>query len=143
MIPRIFDAFEQGGHVVTSRYGGLGLGLAISKRVVDLHQGTITARSAGPGQGATFIVTLNAMETSLLEGPVLFLETEPAVARHLQILFVEDHKDTARVLGRILHNAGFEVSHADSIVKARELANSAASISSSATSACRTEADSN
>src|SRR5204863_405158 len=53
LIPRIFNAFEQGGHVVTSKFGGLGLGLAISKRVVDLHQGTITARSAGPGQGAT------------------------------------------------------------------------------------------
>jgi PAS domain S-box-containing protein len=123
VMPRIFDAFEQGGKFVTSRFGGLGLGLAISKRVVDLHQGTISARSAGPGQGATFVVTLNAMQTSLLEGPVLFLEAEPAVARHLHILLVEDHKDTARVLGRILKNAGFDVSHADSVVKARELAN--------------------
>lgn len=123
LIPRIFDAFEQGGNVVTSRFGGLGLGLAISKRVVDLHHGTISARSAGPGQGATFAVTLNAMETSLLEGPVLFLETEPAIARDLQILLVEDHQDTARVLGRILKNAGFEVSHADSVMRARELAN--------------------
>lgn len=123
VMPRIFDAFEQGGHVVTSRFGGLGLGLAISKRVVDLHHGTISARSAGPGLGATFAVTLNAMETSLLEGPVLFLETEPAIARGLQILLVEDHKDTARVLGRILKTAGYEVSHADSVATARELAN--------------------
>ena len=68
LMPRIFDAFEQGGQIVTSKFGGLGLGLAISKRVVDLHHGTITARSAGPGQGATFVVTLNAMETSMLEG---------------------------------------------------------------------------
>jgi CheY-like chemotaxis protein len=124
LIPKIFDAFEQGGRIVTSKYGGLGLGLAVSKRVVDLHQGTISARSAGPGQGATFVVTLNAMETSLLEGPVLFLESEPALAPHLQILFVEDHKDTARVLGRILQNAGFDVSHAGSLVRARELAHS-------------------
>src|SRR5205085_10952805 len=76
LMPRIFDAFEQGGHLITSKYGGLGLGLAISKRVVDLHSGMIAAYSAGPGRGATFTVTLNAMETSLLEGPVLFLETE-------------------------------------------------------------------
>ena len=123
VMPRIFDAFEQGGPVVTSRYGGLGLGLAISKRVVDLHHGTISAHSAGRGQGATFVVTLNAMETSLLEGPVLFLETEPALARDLQILLVEDHQDTARVLGRILKTAGFEVSHADSVMSAQELAN--------------------
>ena len=122
LMPKIFDAFEQGGRVVTSKYGGLGLGLAISKRVVDLHHGSITAQSAGPGQGATFVVTLNAMETSMLEGPVFFLETDPADSRHLQILFVEDHKDTARVLGRILKNAGFDVSHAASLAKARELA---------------------
>ena len=122
LMPRIFDAFEQGGRAVTSKYGGLGLGLAISKRVVDLHEGTISARSEGAGRGATFTVTLNAMETSLLEGPVLFLESEPTGARHIQILFVEDHTDTARVLGRILKNAGFDVSHADSLAQARDLA---------------------
>lgn len=122
LMPRIFDAFEQGGRVVTSKYGGLGLGLAISKRVVDLHHGTIIARSDGRDRGATFVVTLNAMETSMLEGPVLFLESEPALASHVQILFVEDHKDTARVLGRILKSAGFEVSHADTLARARELA---------------------
>jgi nitrogen-specific signal transduction histidine kinase/CheY-like chemotaxis protein len=122
LVPKIFDAFEQGGQMVTSRYGGLGLGLAISKRVVDLHGGTIVARSGGPGKGATFVVTLNAMETSLLEGPVLFLESEPTVARHIQILFVEDHEDTARVLGRVLKNAGFDVSHAGNLAQARELA---------------------
>ncbi len=122
LIPKIFDAFEQGGRIVTSKYGGLGLGLAVSKRVIDLHHGTISARSAGPGRGATFVVTLNVMETSMLEGPVLFLESEPGPVPHLQILFVEDHKDTARVLGRILQTAGFDVSHADSLVRARELA---------------------
>ena len=122
VMPRIFDAFEQGGGVITSKFGGLGLGLAISKRVVDLHHGTIEAQSEGPGRGATFIVTLNAMETSLLEGPVLFLESEPAPIRHIQILFVEDHEDTARVLGRILKNAGFDVSHAGSLAEARAVA---------------------
>jgi PAS domain S-box-containing protein len=122
LLPRIFDAFEQGGRTVTSKYGGLGLGLAISKRVVDLHQGSLEARSAGPGQGATFVVTLKAMETSLLEGPVLFLESEPSVARLIQILFVEDHEDTARALSRLLMNAGYAVSHANSVARARELA---------------------
>jgi PAS domain S-box-containing protein len=122
LMPRIFDAFEQGGGVITSKYGGLGLGLAISKRVVDLHSGTIAARSDGPGRGAIFTVTLNAMETSLLEGPVLFLESEPAPVKHTLILFVEDHEDTARVLGRILQNAGFDVSHAGTVAGARTLA---------------------
>lgn len=122
LMPRIFDAFEQGGGIITSKYGGLGLGLAISKRVVDLHHGTISARSDGPDRGATLTVTLNAMETSLLEGPVLFLESEPPAMKHVQLLFVEDHEDTARVLGRILKNAGFEVSHAGTIAEARTLA---------------------
>ena len=121
-MPRIFDAFEQGGGVITRKYGGLGLGLAISKRVVDLHFGTISARSDGPGRGATFTVTLNAMETSLLEGPVLFLESEPDRIQHVRILLVEDHEDTARVLGRILKNAGFEVCHAGTIAEATNLA---------------------
>jgi PAS domain S-box-containing protein len=122
LLPRIFDAFEQGGGGITSKYGGLGLGLAISKRVVDLHQGTIAARSEGSGRGATFTVTLNAMETSLLEGPVLFLESDPAPVNPIQILFVEDHDDTARVLLRILAHAGFNVSHAATLAKAREMA---------------------
>ena len=124
LMPRIFDAFEQGGGTITSKYGGLGLGLAICKRVVDLHHGTIEAESEGQGRGAKFTVTLNAMETSMLEGPVLFLETEPPRIKHVQILFVEDHEDTARVLGRILRNAGFDVSHAGTISEARALAGS-------------------
>jgi PAS domain S-box-containing protein len=124
VMPRIFDAFEQGGTTVTSKYGGLGLGLAISKRVIDLHGGAIEAESEGKGRGAKFTVTLNAMETSMLEGPVLFLESEPARVKHVEILLVEDHEDTARVLGRILRNAGFEVSHAGKIADARALAGS-------------------
>jgi DNA-binding response OmpR family regulator len=86
---------------------------------VDLHFGKIAAKSGGPGLGATFTVTLNAMETSLLEGPVLFLESEPTHLQLVQILFVEDHEDTARVLGRILRNAGFDVTHAATIAEAR------------------------
>jgi PAS domain S-box-containing protein len=57
-LPRIFDAFEQGGVNVTREFGGLGLGLAISKALVELHRGSIRAESAGPGQGSTFIVEL-------------------------------------------------------------------------------------
>ena len=122
LMPRIFDAFEQGGGTVTSKYGGLGLGLAICKRVIDLHSGSITAQSEGKGRGAKFTVTLNAMETSVLEGPVFFLESEPPRVKHIRILFVEDHEDTARVLGRILRNAGFDINHAGTVAEARSLA---------------------
>jgi len=58
VLPRIFDFFEQGGVKVTRQFGGLGLGLAICKALVELHRGSICAESAGPGLGATFTVEL-------------------------------------------------------------------------------------
>ena len=61
-LPRIFDAFEQGGVNITRKFGGLGLGLAICKALVELHRGSIRAESAGPGQGSTFIVELPGEE---------------------------------------------------------------------------------
>jgi PAS domain S-box-containing protein len=120
--PRIFDAFEQGGPSVTSRFGGLGLGLAVSKRIVDLHQGSISVRSAGPNQGATFTIALAAMETSLLDGPVYFKQDVAPTETRGRILLVEDHVDTARVLLRLLERSGYEVGHADSLATAEQLA---------------------
>ena len=120
--PRIFDAFEQGGQATTARYGGLGLGLAISKRVVDLHDGTIAVQSDGESEGATFTVTLQAMETSLLEGPARYLETPAFAGKRNDILLVEDHEDTARVLRRMLEAAGYAVGQANSVAGARDLA---------------------
>ncbi len=122
LLPRIFDAFEQGGRAITSQYGGLGLGLAISKRVIDLHGGSIVARSEGRGHGATFTVTLQAMETSLLGGASSQLPVEHLPPQPAAILLVEDHEDTARVLRRILEHAGYLVAHAESVARARELA---------------------
>ncbi|MGI8819411.1 MAG: ATP-binding protein [Chthoniobacterales bacterium] len=121
LLPRIFDAFEQGGRTMTSEYGGLGLGLAISKRVVDLHGGVISGASAGVGQGATFTVTLTAMQTSLLDSAVTYVPSEP-LGTAARILLVEDHADTARVLRRILEHGGYQVAHASGVAAARELA---------------------
>jgi PAS domain S-box-containing protein len=122
LLPRIFDAFEQGGRTTTSQYGGLGLGLAISKRVVDMHGGSLSARSGGRGEGSTFTLRLAAMQTSLLDLPVTYLQDEPAAVQPASILLVEDHADTARVLRRILEHAGFEVAHAGTVADAQELA---------------------
>jgi PAS domain S-box-containing protein len=120
--PRIFDAFEQGSRAVTSRFGGLGLGLAISKRVIDLHGGTISVRSQGPDKGSTFIIKLNAMETSLLEGPTYLLDFNIGAVGPAEVLLVEDHADTARVMRRVLEGAGYSVAHASSVAQARDLA---------------------
>jgi two-component system CheB/CheR fusion protein len=124
LMPRIFDAFEQGGRMMTNQYGGLGLGLAIAKRVIDLHGGSVLATSGGRGEGATFTVTLQAMETSLLEEPVVYLPGDHPDDRTAELLLVEDHADTARVLSRILQSAGYKVAHADTIGGARDLARS-------------------
>jgi signal transduction histidine kinase/CheY-like chemotaxis protein len=120
--PRIFDAFEQGGSGVTNRYGGLGLGLAISKRVIDLHGGKISVQSEGRGTGATFTIKLKAMETSLLEGPAYPLDHDGSAKDSAEILLVEDHEDTARALRRMLENAGYQVGYASTLASARDLA---------------------
>jgi PAS domain S-box-containing protein len=119
---RIFDAFEQGSRAVTSRFGGLGLGLAISKRVVDLHGGAISVHSEGRDTGATFKITLSAMETSLLEGPTHLLDLDVGTTGPAELLLVEDHQDTARVMRRVLETAGYAVAHAASVAQARDLA---------------------
>jgi PAS domain S-box-containing protein len=120
--PRIFDAFEQGGKGMTNRYGGLGLGLAISKRVIDLHGGKISVQSEGQGTGATFTIKLKAMETSLLEGPAYPLDCYGSARNSAEILLVEDHEDTARALRRMLENAGYQVGYASTLASARDLA---------------------
>src|SRR5207248_5802177 len=74
--PRIFDAFEQGGSGVTNRYGGLGPGLATSKRVIDLHAGKISVPGEGRGIGAPFTTNAQGMETSGLGGPARPLRRE-------------------------------------------------------------------
>jgi PAS domain S-box-containing protein len=111
-LPRIFDAFEQGGAKVTRQFGGLGLGLAISKSLVELHRGSIRAESAGLGQGATFIVELPEAETDLVGKAPHFAPAENGKQSKMRLLLVEDHHDTARTISRLLRSAGFAVTTA-------------------------------
>lgn len=97
VLPQIFDPFEQGGGSITRQFGGMGLGLAISKALVELHGGTIRAESYGLGQGSTFTIELPLMSSKE--------DTHAALANigctqgeTLRILVVEDHVDTASVL---------------------------------------------
>jgi len=109
---RIFNAFEQVEDSVTRQYGGLGLGLAISKSVVDSHQGTLRATSPGPGRGATFIIDLITV-APLAEDRA---GRAPGVVerRPFAILLVEDDAMTCRVMATLLRNAGHSVTTASS-----------------------------
>lgn len=114
LLPRIFEAFEQGP--LESRAGGLGLGLAISKTLVELHGGRLTAASAGRGHGATFTVRLPLAAALWTAGQVP-VAVAPAIARPslslraspLRILLVEDHEDTALALTDLLTLGGHQV----------------------------------
>lgn len=112
MMPRIFDAFEQGDLRITRQFGGLGLGLAISKALIELHGGAIRAESLGAGQGATFIieVPVTALPVDALERPSA---PQSAKLAALRLLVVEDHADTSRALKVLLTQEGFQVTTAD------------------------------
>ncbi len=115
LLPRIFDAFQQGQRAITRRFGGLGLGLAISERIVELHGGRITAASEGRGRGATFTVRLPAGAVPARFYPEEKPRTAPAPERPLHILLVEDHADTAEAMAALLRVTGREVTVAGSV----------------------------
>ena len=107
-LPKIFDAFEQGGR---TQLGGLGLGLAISKTLVEAHKGTITAQSAGRNKGATFTLVFPTCEK--VEAQIAPAVSPSLPARQaMRILLVEDHEDTNRSLTNLLRRRGYHVQSA-------------------------------
>ena len=117
-LPFVFDRFRQHDSTTTRSYGGLGLGLAIVRQLVELHGGTVTVVSPGIGQGTTFTVTLPAMIIPLPpndpEPLNSIVETKPRVEASptlegLQILVVDDEADALELLNTILQNNGAEV----------------------------------
>jgi PAS domain S-box-containing protein len=120
ILPRVFDAFEQGDSRTTRQFGGLGLGLAISKAVVEMHGGSISADSAGHLQGSVFRVELAVAAKP--DGTPIHAPSSPAIQRSgdglSSVLLVEDHADTSRTMARLLKNSGFTVEVAQSVATA-------------------------
>jgi signal transduction histidine kinase len=127
-IEHIFEAFAQGDHAKQSappRFGGLGLGLAISRMLVGFHGGSISAQSAGRDRGATFLIRLplplaaeNRPAPAPEDDPPPLLPAGSASPRH-RILLVEDHLPTATALTRLLVRRGYDVVTASSVTEAR------------------------
>ena len=108
----LFRPFEQGDSSITRQFGGLGLGLAISRHLVDLHDGLITVQSRGRSYGATFKVALDTVAERVGDSDVSArVPTKPV--KSLRILLVEDHGDTRRTLSRLLSHFGHDISVAD------------------------------
>jgi CheY-like chemotaxis protein len=122
VMPKIFDAFEQGDAAMMRRQGGLGLGLSIAKPIIEAHGGAITPHSDGAGQGATFTITLPLCATSVLSGSESSDGDAAASTAPLRVLLVEDHSETARLLSRLLETSGHVVTIAGDVQSALRLA---------------------
>jgi len=116
-LPKIFDAFEQGGR---TQLGGLGLGLAISKALVEAHKGTITAQSAGRNKGSTFTLVFPTSERAAVQ---ITPAVSPKLPEHqaMRILLVEDHEDSNRSLTNLLRRRGYHVQSALNFQSALDL----------------------
>ncbi|HEY2156262.1 MAG TPA: response regulator [Isosphaeraceae bacterium] len=110
MLPRIFDAFTQVEQTIDRSQGGLGIGLTLVRRLVEMHGGSVAARSGGPGRGSTFTVRLPAADGTAApragrEGPA---SRDPSRPRP-RVLVVDDSADTARAMARLLGVQGYDV----------------------------------
>ena len=128
-LSRVFDAFAQGDHARAGgshKFGGLGLGLAISRSLIGLHAGSIRAESGGIGQGSTFTIEL---PLSLVPAAVTSAASVPPAGEtplvsdslRLRILLVEDHDPTRAVLAHLLARRNHHVVTASNVKEALAL----------------------
>ncbi|HZC35735.1 MAG TPA: response regulator, partial [Chthoniobacterales bacterium] len=125
MLPHVFELFVQGNRSLERRHGGLGIGLTLVKRLVELHGGTVEAHSEGPGRGSEFVVRL---PVSLGPAPEAldFSESAPAKSAQLspsrRVLVVDDHEDSVTMMAMVLRSKGYEVATARNGTAALEIA---------------------
>jgi CheY-like chemotaxis protein len=111
MLPQVFDLFTRNSHGNRDAHMGLGVGMTLAKRLVELHGGRISVHSDGPGRGSSFIVQLNLLQVPALR--VVPIEADPIAAtpgRHgARVLIVDDNHDGAQGLAMMLDLEGHEV----------------------------------
>ncbi|WP_435021356.1 PAS domain S-box protein [Tundrisphaera sp. TA3] len=123
-LPRIFDMFSQVDRSIERSTGGLGIGLALVKGLVEMHGGTVAAESKGQGRGTTFIVRLPIPSAEPARAPAVAPREagHPPVAGRRRILVVDDNKDSARSMARLLKLMGNETRQAYDGIEAVEVA---------------------
>lgn len=131
-LPKLFTAFEQTSQDITRSFGGLGLGLVISRTLAVLHGGSLEAASAGKGAGATFTLTLPTVAPTLEKSPLSRTPSpdtsrtaavaRPVGSRPLRLMLVEDNATTVMVMERLLRRLGHSVRAATSCEDAKRLA---------------------
>jgi len=109
LLPVVFDLFTQAERTPDRAQGGLGLGLALVKKLVELHGGAVEVSSAGQGQGSTFTVRLPLLAASAGTATAPAAAAVPAALGPLRILVVDDNVDAAQTLGMLLETAGHAV----------------------------------
>jgi CheY-like chemotaxis protein len=130
-LPFAFDRFQQADASVTRKHGGLGLGLAITRHLVEMHGGTVEAESEGEGCGATFIVKLPmpavTSRRSSSTKPVKAVRGPQATAINsanltgVRVIAVDDSEDTRALVSAVLETCGAKVTTASSVREALEL----------------------
>jgi two-component system CheB/CheR fusion protein len=121
IMDRIFNRFEQGDRSFQRRFGGLGLGLTISKSLAEAHGGTLFAESEGLGHGARFFFTIKTVPAQERPAEVSIAPAN-AGRRSLRILLVDDHPDTTAALEKLLTRRGHKVATAHDMHSAVEAA---------------------
>jgi PAS domain S-box-containing protein len=122
LLPRIFDLFTQGDRSIDRARDGLGIGLTLSRRLVEMHGGAIEAHSEGVGRGSELVVRLPIFHSSTPPAAVETARAAVPLARPLRVLVVDDSEDTTELLGTLLEMAGHSIQVAHTGPSALEVA---------------------
>lgn len=122
MLENIFGMFTQVDQSLEKSHGGLGIGLTLVKRLVEMHEGTVTARSEGPGKGSEFIVRLPIGVPPVAAAATQKVGESTRQLASLKILIVDDNRDAARLLSILASKSGNEVHVAHDGLEAIEAA---------------------